>query len=162
MMREYVSDTGPLISFERIPGGFALLRRLVGGIIVPPQVIEELVAVLPLGTDYLAHYGIGDFVHVETAPPPPPATDGLDDGERHALSLAIAWGLPLLIEERQGREVAAALGLETSGAVGLLMHAWRSRIISAGEAERHAQALLHGRRINHTLLDALLAQLRAH
>ncbi len=162
MMRDYVSDTGPLISFERIPGGFALLRRLVGGIFVPPQVIEELVAVLPLGTDYLTHYGIGDFVRVEAAPPPPPATHGLDDGESHALSLAIARGLPLLIEERQGREVAAELGLETSGAVGLLLHAWKSRAVTTGEAERHAHALFHGKRINHTLLEALLAQLRAH
>jgi predicted nucleic acid-binding protein len=161
-MREYVSDTGPLISFEIIPGGFMLLRRLVGGILVPPEVVDELSVGLLPGSDYLAHYGIADFVRVEPAPAAPAATAGLHEGESAAITLALARKLPLLIEERQGRQVALALGVETIGAIGLLLYACNIGIITVGEAEGCVQALFQGKRMNRTLLEALLAQLRVH
>ena len=37
-----VSDTGPLISLERMTGGFPFIRRLYDRIIVPPAVLDEL------------------------------------------------------------------------------------------------------------------------
>lgn len=35
MISVVVSDTGPLISFEKIEGGFSLLRRMVGSVLIP-------------------------------------------------------------------------------------------------------------------------------
>lgn len=111
-MRDVVSDTGPLISFERIPDGFALMRRIVRTVLIPPEVLAELQSGIAPGTDYLAHHGIGDVIRVEPAPPLPREVAGLDIGEQHAITLAVARGLPLLIED--GRRVWLPTG-------------WRSR-----------------------------------
>jgi predicted nucleic acid-binding protein len=159
-MREYVADTGPLISFERIPDGFLLLRRLVKGIVVPPEVVEELAAGSVPTANYLMQHGIADLVCVEHAPPCPAAAAGLHAGEAAAIALALAKKLPLLIEERQGRQVAAALGVETTGSVGLLLYACNTRIITKDDAEGYAQALLQGKRINRKLFEALVRQFR--
>ena len=42
--REIVSDTGPLISLERLPDGYQWMQELYAGIILPPSVTEELLA----------------------------------------------------------------------------------------------------------------------
>ncbi len=60
---EVVSDTGPLISFEKLPNGFALLRKLCHQVLIPEQVLKELELGLP-GANYLQTYAIGDWVHV--------------------------------------------------------------------------------------------------
>jgi hypothetical protein len=157
-MRKYVADTGPLISFERIPDGFPLLRRLVEAIIVPPEVIEELTAGETPPANYLERHAIIDLVTVERAPPPSLAMSGLHAGEAAAVALALARKLPLLIEERQGRQVASALGIETTGTVGLLLYAHAARIITKKEAADSAHALLQGKRISRKLFEALLGQ----
>jgi hypothetical protein len=36
-----ICDTGPMIAFEKIPGGFQLLRPMVGQLLIPPQVLDE-------------------------------------------------------------------------------------------------------------------------
>lgn len=43
-LRQIVSDTGPLISLEKITGGYRFIGRLYDRLIVPPAVIDELVA----------------------------------------------------------------------------------------------------------------------
>lgn len=47
----------------------------------------------------------------------------LDAGERDALSLALQRGLPVLIEERVGRDIARAKGMSYSGIAGQSMKA---------------------------------------
>jgi len=161
-MRNYVSDAGPLISFERIPEGFSLLRRLARAVVIPQQVYEELAAGIPLGHDYLAHFGIADFVEVVRAPGPLPGTGNLHDGECYAIALASARRLPLLIEERHGHAVAERLGLTPIGSVGLLLDGLQRDILTRPEAERSVQALFLGKRINRDLLEALLKRIRAN
>ncbi|OAN47426.1 hypothetical protein [Magnetospirillum moscoviense] len=162
MIPVVVSDTGPLISFEKIEGGFALVRRMVGVVLVPPQVYMELSAGLPLGTAYSDHFGLSGLLRVVEAPVPPEATRGLDDGERHAIALALSQDVPLLIEERQGREVALELGLHVSGAVGLILAAWQDRRILQDEAESALRDLFRAGRINRGLLDLALARILGH
>ena len=41
-VRRVVSDTGPLISLERLTDGFAFIRRLYDQIVIPPAVLEEV------------------------------------------------------------------------------------------------------------------------
>lgn len=42
MKRIIVSDTGPIISLEKLIEGFDFIRRLYDEILVPPSVLEEL------------------------------------------------------------------------------------------------------------------------
>lgn len=42
--RPIVSDTGPLISLEKITGGYRFIRCLYDRLVVPPAVMDELVA----------------------------------------------------------------------------------------------------------------------
>ncbi|MGE5506204.1 MAG: hypothetical protein ACM31L_17415 [Actinomycetota bacterium] len=154
MTPEWACDTGPLISFERIPEGFDLLRRLAGRIIIPLQVEAEL--------GYAARDRIGDFVEVVHAPDPPSEAAGLHDGERFAIALAVSRGVPLLIEERDGRAVAERLGLRPIGAVGLILDGWERRIVTGIQAADCFRALLAGRRISQRLLDALLERVVVH
>jgi len=43
-LRQIVCDTGPLISLEKITGGYRFIGRLYARLLVPPAVIDELVA----------------------------------------------------------------------------------------------------------------------
>jgi predicted nucleic acid-binding protein len=158
-MRDFVSDTGPLISFEKIADGFILLRHLVDTIIISQAVYEELAAGIPPGNDYLAYFGIADFVTVCPVPAALPGTEGLHEGERSAIALAAQRDLPLLIEERAGHAVAAGLGLIPISASGLILHAYQAGHLARAEAERDFRALCAGRRINHDLLEILLRRL---
>ena len=115
---EIVSDTGPIITLERLLGGFALLLRLYRRILIPPQVLNELTAGLYISGDHLQHYQVDDFIVVVAAPPPSPELARLDDGEQHAIALALERRLPLLIEDRMARQVAEEQGLVTSGIAG--------------------------------------------
>ena len=64
-IRRVVCDTGPLISLEKLSGGFRFIRRLYDGLIVPPAVLSELAAGLFEGADaYQRHYGIEDLLVV--------------------------------------------------------------------------------------------------
>jgi hypothetical protein len=43
-LRQIVCDTGPLISLEKITGGYRFIGRLYARLLVPPAVMDELVA----------------------------------------------------------------------------------------------------------------------
>lgn len=100
-----VSNTGPLISFERFPDGFQLARKLYGKILIPRQVMNELYTYqFPSAEAYLMFYGIENFIEIKDISAStdlitvPPFSD-LDEGEKWAIELAYALSLPLLIED---------------------------------------------------------------
>lgn len=156
MIPTTVSDSGPLISFEKIPKGFGLFRRVASRVLIPPQVLEEVTAGLPLGHDYLTHYDLRGFVEVIPAPPPPEAADALHDGERYAISLALSQGVPLLAEDRDARLIAEHLGIRTIGALGVLLAGHNAGTISTVELRDAAMALRRAGRISQALLDEAL------
>jgi predicted nucleic acid-binding protein len=103
--RRVVSDTSPLISLEKIEGGYTFFGQLYDNVLIPPEVLRELAAgAFESGEAYLSHFGIGDLLQVE-APERSKwdATEHLDPGEQEAIELAVEFGLPLLIEERAFR-----------------------------------------------------------
>lgn len=106
---DVVSNTGPLISLERV--GFAFIRQMYRKILVPQSVLQEISCDFPSGVEYLRHQGIEDLVTIVPDPQPHPLTSRLDADEKAAISLALSTGLRLLIEEREGRRIAAQLGL---------------------------------------------------
>lgn len=154
--REAVSDTGPLISLEKISGGFSLLRSLFDRVLVPPQVVEELRGDGRFGDDYLLHHGLSGFIHIVEAPLPSSSLASLDTGERYAISLALERRLPLLIEDRRGRRLARMHGLVTNGAAGLVGVAALGGLVTAVEARRLLDELVAADRISAALRDQLI------
>jgi predicted nucleic acid-binding protein len=161
-VRQSVSNTGPLISLEKLTQGYDFIRRLYDKVIIPPAVLEE-VAVGQFATprEYLQHYSIRDLIEVRTVSQPRvlPEAERLHEGETQAIQLALELQLPLLIEETVGRRVAQSVGLQISGVAGQILKAFRQGIIAATEAQDKLDEILRGGRINRRIYEALLASL---
>ena len=160
--RQIVCDTGPLISLEKITSGHRFIGRLYDRLLVPPTVMDELVAGQFETKDaYLRHFDAEDLVFVEPVSEASftgtieDQTEHLDDGEREAIRLAIERELSLLIEEEAGRAVARELGIQISGIAGQLLKAARERLISAEESVSKLTELRRAGRINQQLFEAV-------
>lgn len=154
-----VSDTGPLISLEKLSDSYGWMKQLYGQILIPDAVAQELYqGMFSSWEAYQSHYGLGDFVAVvEVADGATfPAYELLDIGERQAIQLAWKRQLPLLIEEEQGRRAAKALGLRFSGLAGQILRAYREQIISLAVAQASLAELLKAGRIGKKLYAGLL------
>ncbi len=156
-MKRIVSDTSPLISLEKIEGGYTFFRRLYDRILVPPAVLRELAAgPFESEEEYLAHFGIEDLLQVEAPERSERAeAEHLDPGEREAIALALEFNLPLLIEEEAGRMLARELGIRISGIAGQILQAVRKGIISAGQANRILITLKRKSRINQQVFESV-------
>ena len=162
--RETASDTGPLISLEKLDDGYRFIRFLYARILVPRTVLDELVQGQFVSPEaYLRHYGIEDLLEVVEARGDleVPGAELLDAGERDAIRIALDRGLPLLIEEEAGRQCARSLGLQISGIAGQIVKAFRAGLISDKEAQDKLRDLFEAGRINrkiHTALAAAVGQ----
>ena len=159
-----VSDTGPLISLEKVDGGFRFLRLMADKVLVPEAVLLEAGAKLSDPAGYLAAYGISDLAEVVRGVDVPlvasmPGAKPLHLGELEAISLALERGLPLLIEDGDARKVAKAAGLKFLGIGGLVLAAARRKAVGRDEAVRLLDALLAANRLNKRLRDGLVAEL---
>jgi predicted nucleic acid-binding protein len=156
--RQVVSDTGPLITLEKLPDGFRFIRLLYDEILVPSAVLQEVVqGQFGEAEAYLAHYGIQDLIRVveidsqqEMA-----GLDILDQGEQEAIRLALKENLLLLIEEEAGRAVAQQLGIRISGIAGQVLRAFRNDQIGADEAVQKLRVLYEAGRINRRIYEGL-------
>lgn len=157
--RRIVSDTGPLISLEKISGGYRFIRRLYDRLLVPPAVLKELAAgAFESEAAYLGHYEIGDLIEVRAPSQPEPegvSTRRLDEGERQAIRLALETKLPLLIEEQAGRVVARELGLKISGIAGQVLRSVRVNVLRPAEATETLVQLKTAGRINRQVFEAV-------
>ena len=160
--RQIVCDTGPLISLEKITGGYRFIGRLYDRLIVPPAVMDELLAGQFETMDaYLRHFDAEDPVVVNHLEEPSSSggiedkTEHLDQGEREAIRLAFELGLPLLIEQEAGRAVARELGLQISGVAGQLLKAVREEAISTDDALAKLTELRRSGRINQQIFEAI-------
>ena len=161
--RETVSDTGPLITLEKLGDGFRFIRLLYDKIIIPHAVLDELAQGQFLSPQaYLEHYEIKDLLEVVEAQGDlkVPGIEVLDTGERQAIQTALERRLPLLIEEEAGRQCARSLGLQISGIAGQIVKAFRAGLISSNEAEDKLQELFKAGRINRKIHAALTATVR--
>lgn len=79
---------------------------------------------------------------------------GLDLGESEAIVLSKELDAKLiLMDELRGRTVAQQMDLELMGTVGILMAAYKRKLISSNEVKKCAQVLNNSKRF---LSDALL------
>jgi hypothetical protein len=109
-----VADASPLIAFQQI-GQLQLLRTMFGEVTVPPAVAREILPSVPF-----APWVVERRLTQPIAPLVLRANLGA--GESEALSLAVEIRADLLfVDERAGRRVAVALGLEVVGTLGVLL-----------------------------------------
>lgn len=161
--RETASDTGPLITLEKLSDGFRFIRLLYDKIVIPQAVLNELAQGQFLSPRaYLEHYEIEDLLevvetqdHLEVS-----GVELLDVGEREAIQTALERELPLLIEEETGRQCALSLGIQISGIAGQVVKAFRAGLISSREAEDKLRELFEAGRINRKIHTALVAIVR--
>ncbi len=149
-----VSDTGPLITLEKLTNGYAFIRSLYDQIIIPPTVFEEVTHGYQNPQNYLVDHAIVGFLEINydsTTMPSQPKISRLHEGEKQAIGLALSLKLPLLIEERMGRQVATKAGLTISGIAGQVITAFRQRIISKPEAQILLLEMLYKQRISEKL-----------
>ncbi len=134
-MPAVVSDSSPLVYLTRL-GEFELLHRLYESVLVPEAVWRE-VAVdgrgLPESDSLRAAIETG-WIKVER---PSGSWDEaglprghLGPGEIEAMLLARERGLPLIVDETEGREAARRLGLQTTGTLGVLVRAKEHGLIA--------------------------------
>lgn len=152
-----VSDTGPLISIERLPESFQWIQEIHEHVIVPPSVSEELIA----GgyediVDYTQDFGIESFLRVVSPPDgSPPELAHLHSGEADAIWLALNLDLELLIEEEEGRQVSDRLNVPYSGIAGQILIAVRENVLSRSAGRRQLDTLLNRGRINRKVYDTV-------
>ncbi len=143
-MRAVVNAT-PLVAFA-VLGRLDLLHRMFDDVIVPATVYAETVtrAIDRPGAAAIAQ---ADWLHIASAQASPtiePMLLGLDAGEMEVLLLAREmqpdW---VLIDDRQARRVARAMGLPVKGTLGILLASALAGWLSKEEALAALQQLTH-------------------
>ena len=92
MARLIVSNTGPIITLEKLSDGFDFIRKLYDSVLLPTEVLRELAEGTHLvHSTYLRSYKIDDLVQVGrvTRILDVPGMNKLDKGEQEAISLAL-------------------------------------------------------------------------
>ena len=151
-----VSDTTSLIVLEKLEA-LDLLCELFGRVLIPGVVLDEMA----VGSDTI-HAKFQEMSCVEIVDVARNSRLNsllmvLDAGEANAIELAAAQQLPLIIDERKGRQIAQQLGIKVTGFAGLLIQATRSELISSQEALTLLdQAISNGLRLS----DSLQLQVR--
>lgn len=152
-----ISDTTPIISLLKI-NRLSLLQDLFGEVKIPLAVFNELTVNLKFAEEieavknslFIKISEVKDKSAVEIFQ----KTTGLDLGESEAIVLSKELDAKLiLMDELRGRTVAQQMDLELMGTVGILMAAYKRKLISSNEVKKCAQVLKNSKRF---LSDALL------
>lgn len=125
-----VSDSGPIIAFSKI-GRLDILRLLFGRVLIPDAVHDEVV-VRGMGRPGADAVARSSWIERRA----PMNVDVMSElpkrihtGEREAIALAYELGMPLLIDERRGRQAAGNIGVAVIGILGVLAEARREEIV---------------------------------
>ena len=159
--RLLVADSGPLIALARL-GLLALPRQLFAEVLVTATVWSEVTSAPARSehADLRAAQQQGWLTEVDDPATVPTVFSSplLDDGERSALSLSLARGCDVLIDERRGRLAAEAAGLNVVGTLGLLVRARQLGLV--GPVRPLAEQLVAGGyHLARSLVDQALATL---
>ncbi|WP_295426671.1 DUF3368 domain-containing protein, partial [uncultured Thiodictyon sp.] len=131
-LSEVICNTSPLQYLHQI-GQLDLLPRLVGRVIVPTTVAEELSDGRRLGCDLPVPE---DLAWIDLRPPPHVRllrlVAALGPGETGVLALALDCRDPVVIlDDALARRHASLLGLRLTGTLGILLDAKRAGLIAS-------------------------------
>lgn len=153
-MTVVVADSSPL-NYLTLIGSVDVLRRLYGTVIVPQQVISELVD--PAAPHDVRKWAsnLPDWIHVREAVIRDDDMMHLDPGERAAIVLAQSEpGALLVIDETAGRIEASRRGIRNTGTLGVLRAAALKKYVDLPTAL--ARLLQTNFRVSMELVTALI------
>ncbi|MBQ9404343.1 MAG: DUF3368 domain-containing protein [Synergistaceae bacterium] len=159
-----VADTSPIISLLKI-NSLRLLHDLFGTIFIPEGVYNELVrnedykleAELIINSDFIQHRQISNPQAVSILR----QVAWLDEGESEAIILFSELNAELLlIDERQGREIAEQLQIPISGTIGVLLKALNKNLVTKQQVLEYLDIFQHeNRRFSKKLIDLVKKRL---
>lgn len=119
-----VVDTSPLVVLGKV-GRLDLLREFAKALLVPSAVADEIRAgpVQDTARVALESGRFGEPIHVDVLPMV--MEWGLGAGETAVLSLAVTSGAVAVIDDREARRAAHALGVPVVGTLGIVLQAAR-------------------------------------
>ncbi len=142
-----VSDTTSLIVLEKLVS-LGLLCKLFEQVLIPAVVLAELQAGSPDISVLLEDLPCLVVVEVPASKRLTALLLLLDAGEANAIELATSLNLPLIIDERKGRQIAKQFGVRITGFAGLLIQANRSKLVDTRTALAMLdQAMANGLRL---------------
>ena len=153
-MTVVVADSSPL-NYLNLIGSVEVLERLYGTLVVPKQVIAELVD--PSAPDNVRRWAssLPHWIHVREAVIRDDDMMHLDSGERAAIVLAQSEpGALLVIDETAGRIEASRRGIRNTGTLGVLRAAALKKFVDLPSAL--ARLLETNFRVSMELVTALL------
>lgn len=157
-----VSNTSPLLGLAAIEQ-LHLLRQQFGEILIPPAVLQEL----KLDTDFTGTHFLRQAIDtgwlrveaISNAALVQSLRIDLDWGESEAIALSIEQGImTIVMDERDGRTRAKAMGLSPIGVVGILLRAKKSNEIASISNALNALRESAGFFISKTFQDEILRE----
>lgn len=140
-----VINTSPAIHLHAVlPGGLGSLPRLIGEIIVPWEVCQELAAGRDKDATWLQIQSLpGINLRTSTIAVPPLLQAQIDIGEAAVIQTATKEGYAaVILDDLKARRIATMLGLAVTGTLGILIQAKRAAHIPSVKA---AIAILENR-----------------
>ena len=122
-----VSNTSPVLNLAII-GRLSLLQQQFGEIWLPPAVVSELRVDEDLpGVQAMREALAAGWMHIQAVEDVglvEVLRRDLDSGEAEAIALAVQLEAGrILLDEKEGRRIAATLGLRSTGVLGILLRA---------------------------------------
>lgn len=121
-----VINTSPSIHLHAVlPGGLAMLPRLIGEVIVPFEIGQELAAGIQRDDTWHRMQNVpGITLRPSTVRLHPLLRAQLDAGEAAVIQTALDEGIAtVILDERKARRIALAMGLSVTGTLGILLQA---------------------------------------
>lgn len=154
----FVVNASPLIFLAAIDA-LPLLPRFVAQVLLPEAVLGEVLAKAePRLSLQILSSTAGVHIERDVAVPDEVASWDLGAGETQVLAFGRSLGgVELVLDDRQARRCAEALGLPTTGTLGLILRAKRRGFIPAARpvVERLIEHRLY---VAHDLVEAALAE----
>ncbi len=151
-MKLVVSDASP-VHYLVLIGAVGILPKLFSKVIIPEHVIRhefQSPKTPPVVGNWVAN--LPTWVEVRSPAHPEPLR--LHTGETHAIALALELNAPVLLDEKEARQIARDKGLVVIGTVGLLERAAELNLLNFPEAV--AALRKTNARISKPLLDLAL------
>lgn len=131
-----ISDTSPIVNLAAI-NKLDLIPLLFGKVYIPEAVYEEIVK-KGAGQPGADEIQIASWIEIRSCSDQDilqKLLKVLDPGESEAIALAIELGIPnLLIDEKNGRDIALKYHLKPIGVLGILLEAKRLNFIPSVKA----------------------------
>ena len=146
-----VVDASVLIVLAKT-GRLEILKEVYGQVVVGPvvkrEVVEQGKAISAPGVEWIENAVEEGWISLvrlraeeEKLMRRIVRTSHLDAGEAESLALANSRGLPVIVDDKEARALAAAMRLEFLGTAGVLLEAFLQGVLKLGELEEAVKEL---------------------